>query len=144
MTETAAVVVRPSGRIDHSTTLAAVLAIRLDEGLTAVTLPGCHDMSRYSVLAQELGDTYGAAAFLLCLPDEPYQLCAVYRRGHDPHTFTPSERPHETNEHFAGLRQSVVRSPGLEGFALAGLGGRNTLREVCVRIGGHDHEPSGV
>ena len=101
-------------------------------------------MQRYSLLAQELSEAYGAAALVLCLPDEPYQLCTVYRRGQQPHTFSEANAPRANDEHFAGLHQSVVHSPAIEGLTLAGLGGQRALREVCVRIGGHDHAQSGV
>jgi hypothetical protein len=116
--------------------------VELASGVVAFeTAKGQHDVSAYARLAGRAADVFGSAVVVVCELSYPHQAAQVFRRGCDPHAFAMrSSGPRDAeSQHFAGIGQSWVASPLVDGLALAGLNGRELAVELCKRLGQHEH-----
>ena len=119
-----------------------VHVVELASGVVAFeTAKGQHDLSEYLRLAAQAAEGFGSAVLVVCELSYPHQVAQVFRRGCPPHAFssTTSGPRDLESQHFAGIEQSVVRSPLVDGLALAGLNGRELAVELCKRFGQHEH-----
>jgi hypothetical protein len=108
----------------------------------ALTLLGCDDMQVYFRLAESLVTPSRPMLIVTCLPEHQHQASWVLRAGRKPHAFLasqPDANHTQTPEHFAGIGESWVDAPLLDGLAMAGLSDQVTAAALCGTLGHHAH-----
>ncbi len=121
--------------------------VELTQGVIALeTAEGQHDAAAYARLALQAADQFGSAVVVTCLLPHAHQSAQVFRQGQEPHAFSlPSTGPRDAEaQDFAGLDQSWVAAPLVEGLDLAGMKGRELAAELCKRLGNHEHPTQGA